>query len=209
MCAAVALLVVAASVPATDALFTAGFAGEVSAGGAVDVAQFGEPDGDGDPAVVQHPEIDDASELTSNGLPVRVLEEDPAGWPQRPTATVAMPVVNLSEGPAALRLVVRAAEDEAEATGGADPAALLVGATIGGDAIGDAPIRGSWFADHPEGLDLGTALGAGEQAVVSVGLWLASDAPAASFGRPLGLVLQVIGETVAGDQPILLEGVWE
>lgn len=193
--AAVALAI---AVPVTVAQFSGAFTVTSEASGAIDIAQTKTGDAG------QHATAKQASTLEGNGRLVGTLPAGSSGWPERSTAAVDVPVFNRSAGAVATRLIVGAT------AGGEDVAShLIIGASVDGAPVGDAPVPGGWFAEHPDGLPLGSTLGAGKSRTVTVSVWLVHDAPATMLGTDLEISLQVVGETEAGDRPILVEGIWK
>lgn len=188
----------ALAVPLTVAQFSAGFSGSTTATGSVDIAQTKSGKSG------QHAVAEDASVIEGNGLTVNPVPADVTGWPARETATIEIPVFNRSSVPVTPRLIVRAVDDDE-----ALPGHLLIGASVDGERVGDAPVPATWFPEHRDGMTLMPTIAPGTSRTLAVSVWLASDAPAGALGQATDLMLQVVGETVAGDAPILVEGVWK
>lgn len=191
-------IVLAVSVPLTVAQFGAGFSGTVSAAGSIDVAQTLSGDAG------QHATAEDASVLNGNGLTINPVMRGSTGWPKRATAAVEVPVVNRSDGAIVPRLRVSAPD----ASGDLAPY-LLFGASVDGAPVGDAPVPAAWFDEHEDGLQLQQSMQARAQHQLTVSVWLSADAPSRVLDQKVDVLLQVFGETRAGDEPILVEGVWE
>ena len=193
-----AALILAISIPLTVAQFSAGFSGTVSATGSVDVAQT--PSGDGG----QHATAKGASVLKGNGLTINPVMRGSSGWPKRATAAVDVPLVNRSGGAIVPRLRVSVPDSAGDLA-----SYLLFGASIDGAPVGDAPVPLAWFDEHADGLQLQQSMQSGAQQTVTVSVWLSPDAPSGVLDQRIDVLLQVVGETRAGDEPILVEGVWQ
>lgn len=193
-----AALILAVSIPLTVGQFSAGFSGTVSATGSVDVAQT--PSGDAG----QHAKAEDASVLKGNGLTINPVLRGSTGWPKRATAAVDVPVVNRSGGAIVPRLRVSVPDSSGDLA-----SYLLFGASIDGTPVGDAPVSATWFDEHADGVQLLQSMQPGAQQSVTVSVWLSPDAPAGLLDQQIDVLIQVVGETRAGDNPILVEGVWQ
>lgn len=194
----VGALVLAICIPLTVAQFSAGFSGAVGASGAIDIAQTKIGDAG------QHATAESASELESNGLAIAQVASATSGWPARDTATIEIPVHNRSDGSISSRVRIAVAQAPGQL---AD--FLLFGASVDGTPVIDAPVTAAWFDQHSDGLQLAESWSAKANHSVTVSVWLASDAPDGMLGQELELELEVVGETRAGDEPVLVEGIWK
>lgn len=186
--------VIAGALPVTVAQFSAGFGTAATASGRVDLAQTETGEAG------QYPSADDAQTLAGNGSTINALDARTTGWPTLETASVDVPLFNREGVDTATRLIL-GVENEGLLS------YLRFGASIDGEPVGNAPVPGSWFTEYPDGLDL-TTIPAHDEATLTLSVWLAPDAPVEVLNTNCDITVQVVGESLAGDAPVLLEGIW-
>lgn len=196
----VGLLAVGSLVGVTTAAFTSANHATASVSGSIDIAQSADGSVQADTPVT-------AQTLPVQGI-VTALAAPPVGAPTMHGAVFGTEVFNLSPEVAVATNVM--ISDTAAAGEDSPFEHLLFGVYVDGKPIGDGtPLTADQLAakNAAGGIELGTSIATGAKSNISVHVWLASDAPAQSYGKTATIQLEIIGEAVGGEQ-FTLKGVW-
>lgn len=196
----VGVLAVGSLVGVTTAAFTTTNDASATVSGSIDIAQSADGTVQADTPVT-------AQVLPVQGI-VTALAKAPVGAPTMHGAVFGADVFNLSP---AVAVATNVMITDTGAAGDANPFAhLLFGVYVDGAPIGDGtPLTATQLADKNAagGIALGTSIAAGAKSNIAVHVWLAPDAPAQSYAKTATIQLEIIGQSVGGDQ-FTLKGVW-
>lgn len=197
---AAGVIAVGSLVGVTSAAFTSSNEATATVTGSIDIAQSADGTVQADTPIT-------AQTLPVAGI-VTALSAKPVGAPKMHGSVFGVDVFNLSPVAAVATSVMIT---DIGAAGATNPYShLLYGVYVDGKPVGDGtPMTAAQLAEQNAagGIPVGTAIAAGAKSSISVHVWIAPDAPASAYAQTAKIQLEIVGNSVGGDE-FTLKGVW-